>query len=86
MGLTLQDDNISHSSPVFVLQARPCPLFDSTNQGSANLAPTKKWKKLARENKSANNSERLGFMDRRPNLELSEVAVNKRQCMEICYS
>ena len=31
VGLTLQDDNISHSSLVFVLQAHPCPLFDCTN-------------------------------------------------------
>lgn len=86
VGLILQDDNISHSSHVFVLQARPCPLFDYTNQGSANPTPTKKWKNLARENKSANNSESLGFIERHPDLVLSEVAVNKRQCMEICYS
>jgi len=78
VGLSLQDDNISHSSSAFVLQAYPCPHFNYTNQGSANLAPTKKWKKLVVVNKSAKKSERPGFMDRRPDLELSEVAVNKR--------
>nr|POF26723.1 hypothetical protein CFP56_71386 [Quercus suber] len=63
VGLTLEEDNISHSSPAFVLQARPGSLFDCTNQGNVNPAPTKKWKKLACENKSANNSERLGVLE-----------------------
>ena len=78
VGLTLQDDNISRSSFAFVLQACLCPHFDCANQGSANPAPTKKWKKLALVNKSAKKSERPGFMDRHLDLELSEMAMNKR--------
>ena len=60
--------------------------MDYTNQGKMKSVPLRTWKKIAHQSQRPNEEGQPSSMDRLPDLDITEVSLNKRQCMDFCYS
>ena len=86
VGLTLKERKNGGNSSANGLKIRLGPLEDCTNKSVVKSVPLRTWKKIARQCQQSNVDRQLSSMKRHLEMDLEEVTLNKRQCMDFSYS
>ena len=79
VGLSLKDGKDGGNSSASGLKLRLGPLEDCTNKSVVKSAPLRTWKNIACQCQKPDVDKQPSSMDRRPEMDLDEVTLNKRQ-------
>ena len=86
VGLTLNGGKEDGNSFVGGLNIRPGPIEEGSNQCVVKSVPLRTWKKIARLSQQSDVEKQPSSLERRPEIDLNEITLNKRQCMDFSYS
>ena len=86
VGLTLMEAKNGGNSTASGLKIRPGPLEDCTNLSVVKSVPLRTWKKITCLSQQSDVDKQPSSLERRPEIDLDEVTLNKRQCMDFSYS
>ena len=86
VGLTLNGGKKDGNSSAGGLNIWPGPVEECSNQCVVKSVPLRTWKKIARLSQQSDVDKQPSSLERRPKIDLDEITLNKRQCMDFSYS
>ena len=86
VGLTLNGGKEVGNSSAGGLNIRLGTIEEGSNQCAVKSVPLRTWKKIACLSQQSDVEKQPSSLERRPEIDLDEITLNKRQCMDFSYS